>query len=163
MARKPADNPALPGGCPQLSGAGWNPAHLEDLAQHDCLLWTRDNRGGRTNGRWAWTATLFLVRAGSHPHQRWHGLAATACAGAGITLIDRLLVEQELADGTLVELLTPYSLSARPPLHGSAPGPAMAGAQHPPLCGVLLSRVCAAGLTGQKPAGAGVRNQDQAG
>jgi DNA-binding transcriptional LysR family regulator len=48
-------------------------------------------------------------------------LVATACTGAGITLIDRLLVEQELASGALVEVLPDYSLTPGPSLYAVYP------------------------------------------
>ena len=131
-----------PGGCPSYLERAGIPAP-EDLAQHDVpavdARQPRVRRVAAGHGRQHHPGS----RAGPHPRQRWHGLAATACAGAGITLIDRLLVEQELADGTLVELLTPLQPSARPTAPCGLPGPAMAGAQHLDLCGVFaVPAVC---------------------
>ena len=42
------------------------------------------------------------------------GMALAASACTGITLLDRLLVEQELASDALIELLTHYSLTPGP-------------------------------------------------
>ena len=58
----------------------------------------------------------------------------------GITLIDRLLVEQELADGTLVELLTPYSLPPGPPLHAVYPARQWLALNTSTFVAFLLSR-----------------------
>ena len=48
-------------------------------------------------------------------------LVAAAAAGGGLTLIDRLLVASELADGSLVPLLTDYQLRAGQPVYAVYP------------------------------------------
>ena len=44
-------------------------------------------------------------------------LVACACAGAGVTVIDRMLMADELASGALIELLPGWRLPAGPPLY----------------------------------------------
>ena len=120
-------------------GAG-TPRSPEDLAQHECLLWTRDNR---VYDEWPLgvdgTTTLVRVQGRIHVNDGM-ALAATACAGAGITLIDRLLVEQELADGTLVELLTHCSLPPGPPLYAVYPARQWLALNTSTFVAFLLSR-----------------------
>lgn len=85
------------------------------------------------------STTLVRVQGRIHVNDGM-ALAATACAGAGITLIDRLLVEQELADGTLVELLTHYSLPPGPPLYAVYPARQWLALNTSTFVAFLLSR-----------------------
>lgn len=140
VARKLADNPRALVAAPGYLERAGTPCTPEDLAQHDCLLWTRDNR---VYDEWPLGmdghTTLVRVQGRIHINDGM-ALAATACAGAGITLIDRLLVEQELADGTLVELLTPYSLPPGPPLHAVYPARQWLALNTSTFVAFLLSR-----------------------
>ena len=62
-------------------------------------------------------STLVARRLADNPRV----LVAFACAGAGVAVIDRLLVDDELARGTLVELLPGWRLPAGPPLYAVYP------------------------------------------
>ena len=116
VARKLADNPRVLVAAPAYLARAGVPLVPEDLAHHECLLWTRDNR---VYDEWPLSldGTTTLVRVqGRIRINDGMALVATACSGAGVTLLDRLLVEPELASGALVELLPAYRLPAGPPL-----------------------------------------------
>jgi DNA-binding transcriptional LysR family regulator len=121
VARKLADNPRTLVAAPDYLARAGVPATPNDLTQHECLLWTRDNRVYDE-----WPFTLDGVTERVRVQGRIHvndgmALAATACAGAGITLLDRLLVEQELSSGELVELLPAYALAPGPSIYAVYP------------------------------------------
>jgi DNA-binding transcriptional LysR family regulator len=121
VARKLADNPRTLVASPAYLARAGVPKTPSDLTQHECLLWTRDNRVYDE-----WPFTLDGVTERVRVQGRIHvndgmALAATACAGAGITLMDRLLVEQELSSGELVELLPQYSLAPGPSIYAVYP------------------------------------------
>lgn len=121
VARKLADNPRTLVGSPAYLARAGVPKSPNDLTQHECLLWTRDNRVYDE-----WPFTLNGVTERVRVQGRIHvndgmALAATACAGAGITLMDRLLVDQELSSGELVELLPQYSLAPGPSIYAVYP------------------------------------------
>lgn len=48
-------------------------------------------------------------------------LVAAACAGGGVLVIDRLLVNEELASGALVPVLTHYRLRSGQPIYAVYP------------------------------------------
>jgi DNA-binding transcriptional LysR family regulator len=121
VARKLADNPRTLVASPAYLARAGVPKTPSDLTQHECLLWTRDNRVYDE-----WPFTLDGVTERVRVQGRIHvndgmALAATACAGAGVTLMDRLLVEQELSSGELVELLPQYSLAPGPSIYAVYP------------------------------------------
>lgn len=121
VARKLADNPRVLVAAPAYLARAGVPLVPEDLAHHECLLWTRDNR---VYDEWPLSldGTTTLVRVqGRIRINDGMALVATACSGAGVTLLDRLLVEPELASGALVELLPAYRLPAGPPLYAVYP------------------------------------------
>jgi DNA-binding transcriptional LysR family regulator len=121
VARKLADNPRVLVAAPAYLARAGVPMVPEDLAQHECLLWTRDNR---VYDEWPLSldGTTTLVRVqGRIRINDGMALVATACSGAGVTLLDRLLVEPELASGVLIELLPDYRLPAGPPLYAVYP------------------------------------------
>lgn len=121
VARKLADNPRVLVAAPAYLERAGTPMTPEDLAHHECLLWTRENR---VYDEWPLSlgGTTTLVRVqGRLRMNDGMALVATASSGAGITLLDRLLVEQELASGALVELLTAYSLPLGPPIYAVYP------------------------------------------
>ena len=103
-----------------LARAG-TPECAQDLAEHECLLFTR---GARVYDEWSFTfgghTSQVRVRGRIHVNDGM-ALAATACSGAGITLIDRLLVEPELASGELVELLPDHILATGPAIYAVYP------------------------------------------
>ncbi|MBT9506234.1 LysR family transcriptional regulator [Rhodoferax sp.] len=121
VARKLADNPRVLVAAPSYLERAGAPLTPEDLAHHECLLWTRENR---VYDEWPLSlgGTTTLVRVqGRIRINDGMALVATASSGAGITLLDRLLVEQELASGALVELLPTYSLPPGPPIYAVYP------------------------------------------
>jgi DNA-binding transcriptional LysR family regulator len=121
VARKLADNPRVLVAAPAYLARAGVPTVPEDLAHHECLLWTRENR---VYDEWPFSldgATTQVRVQGRIRMNDGMALVATACSGAGVTLLDRLLVEPELASGELVELLPAYRLPAGPPLYAVYP------------------------------------------
>jgi DNA-binding transcriptional LysR family regulator len=121
VARKLADNPRSLVAAPAYLARAGVPKTPSDLMNHECLLWTRDNRVYDE-----WPFTLEGVTERVRVQGRIHvndgmALAATACAGAGIAVLDRLLVEQELGSGELVELLPSYALAPGPSIYAVYP------------------------------------------
>lgn len=121
VARKLADNPRSLVAAPAYLARAGVPKTPSDLMNHECLLWTRDNRVYDE-----WPFTLDGVTERVRVQGRIHvndgmALAATACAGAGIAVLDRLLVEQELGTGELVELLPSYALAPGPSIYAVYP------------------------------------------
>ena len=103
-----------------LARAG-TPTRPADLAQHNCLLYVQ---GHTVRDEWTFRqgGTTVVVHAnGNLKINDGMSLAASASAGAGITIIDRTLVETELANGTLVELLPDYRLAEGPPVYAVYP------------------------------------------
>lgn len=121
VARKLADNPRALVAAPAYLARAGMPHSADDLTQHECVLWTR---GNRVYDEWSLTTggvtTQVRVKGRIHVNDGM-ALAATASSGAGITLIDRLLVEQELASGALVELLPDHSLPPGPAIYAVYP------------------------------------------
>ena len=121
VARKLADNPRVLVAAPAYLASAGVPVVPQDLAQHECLLWTRDNR---VYDEWTFmrddTSTLVRVQGRIRINDGM-ALVATACAGVGVTVLDRLLVAQELASGALVELLPAYRLPSGPSLYAVYP------------------------------------------
>lgn len=121
VARKLADNPRVLVAAPAYLASAGVPMVPQDLAQHECLLWTRDNR---VYDEWTFmrdtTTTLVRVQGRIRINDGM-ALVATACAGVGVTVLDRLLVAQELASGELVELLPAYRLPSGPSLYAVYP------------------------------------------
>jgi len=98
---------------PAYLDARGTPSKVEELAQHDCVLF-RPRRG-----RSEWT----LVGPAGTSRVQVHGpvgcddfafLQEAVLAGAGIGLLPALHCEQEMARGRLVRLLAPYTGPAAP-------------------------------------------------
>lgn len=121
VARKLADNPRVLVAAPSYLVRAGTPKEPADLAQHNCILYVSGNTV------WdAWSfhkgATALAVRAnGTIRVNDGMSLAAIACTGAGITVLDRLLVAPELASGALVELLPSYRLNPGPSIYAVYP------------------------------------------
>lgn len=116
VARKLAPNPRVLVAAPAYLARAGTPRTPADLAQHNCLLYIS---GTTVRDEWTFrkgTATTLIRATGNIRMNDGMALAASACAGAGITVLDRLLVEPELASGVLVELLPDYRLAAGPPV-----------------------------------------------
>lgn len=121
VARKLGDNPRVLVAAPCYLARAGTPSAPADLLTHDCLVYAS---GARVFDEWSFT------RGGVHTPVRVSStlqindgmaLAAAACAGGGVVVIDRLLVAQELADGTLVELLPGYTLRPGQPIYAVYP------------------------------------------
>jgi DNA-binding transcriptional LysR family regulator len=97
------------------------PVKPEDLAAHSCLLYVN---AGRANEEWRLMKDgLNHVTRVSGRFQSNNGLAlvAAACSGAGILLIDKLLVARHMQSGELVPVLADYQLSAGSPVYAVYP------------------------------------------
>lgn len=121
VARKLAPNPRVLVAAPAYLARAGTPKTPADLAQHNCLLYIS---GTTVRDEWTFrkgTSTTPVRATGNIKMNDGMALAASACAGAGITVLDRLLVEPELASGVLVELLPDYRLAAGPPVYAVYP------------------------------------------
>lgn len=121
VARKLAPNPRVLVAAPAYLARAGTPKTPADLAQHNCLLYIS---GTAVRDEWTFrkgTATTPIRASGNIKMNDGMALAASACAGAGITVLDRVMVEPELASGVLVELLPDYRLAAGPPVYAVYP------------------------------------------
>jgi DNA-binding transcriptional LysR family regulator len=124
IARKLGDNPRVLVASPAYLARAGTPTTPEELAGHACVLWTRDNRvydeWSLSQGASGSPATRVRVQGRIRTNDGM-SLAASACSGAGITGLDRLMVTHELASGELIEVLPGYSLPPGPPIHAVIP------------------------------------------
>lgn len=121
VARKLANNPRVLVAAPAYLARAGTPRTPADLTRHNCLLYVS---GSTVRDEWTFrkgSAATVIRASGRLRTNDGMALAASACAGAGITVLDRLLVEAELASGALVELLPDYRLGAGPPVHAVYP------------------------------------------
>lgn len=121
VARKLANNPRVLVAAPGYLARAGIPQTPEDLTQHNCLLFVS---GSTVWNEWSFNdgATSVSISAqGSIRMNDGMALAASACTGAGITVLDRLMVDQELASGALVELLPAYRLNSGPSIYAVYP------------------------------------------
>jgi DNA-binding transcriptional LysR family regulator len=110
VARKLADSSRVVVAAPSYLQRRGTPATPADLAQHDCLVYTS---GARTFDEWGFIqdGQLSLVKVqGKIQINDGMSIVAAACAGGGISLMDRQMVTNELASGALVEIMTDYGL-----------------------------------------------------
>jgi DNA-binding transcriptional LysR family regulator len=110
VARKLADTARVVVAAPGYLQRCGTPATPADLDQHDCLVYTN---GARVFDEWGFIhdgqTTVVKVR-GKLQINDGMSLVAAACAGGGISLMDRLLVTHELGSGELVEIMRDYGL-----------------------------------------------------
>ena len=121
VARKLASNPRVLVAAPGYLARAGTPQTPEDLSQHNCLLFLS---GSTVWNEWSFSdgATSVSISAqGSIRMNDGMALAASACTGAGITVLDRLMVDQELTSGALVELLPAYRLNSGPSIYAVYP------------------------------------------
>lgn len=122
IARKLVDSQRILCAAPAYLAIAGHPVVAEDLAQHACLLYI--NAAGRANDEWTLLehGEIRKVRVSSH-FQSNNGLAlvAAACSGAGILLIDRLIVSKHLQSGELVAVLDNYQLPSGSPVYAVYP------------------------------------------
>ncbi|MFZ6656628.1 LysR family transcriptional regulator [Undibacterium sp. TJN19] len=97
------------------------PVKPEDLATHSCLLYVN---AGRVNEEWRLLKDgQYHVARVSGRFQSNNGLAlvAAACSGAGILLIDKLLVVRHMQSGDLLPVLADYQLPVGSPVYAVYP------------------------------------------
>lgn len=122
VARKLSANPRVLVAAPAYLARAGTPQVPSDLLSHDCLVYTS---GARVFDEWGFlhdgVATPAIRVKAKLQINDGMALVAAACAGGGVLVIDRLLVTQELADGTLVPLLPDYPLRAGQPVYAVYP------------------------------------------
>lgn len=121
VARKLCDNPRVLVAAPAYLERRGTPETPADLLAHDCLLYSS---GARVFDDWNFSenGTSSTIRApGRIQINDGMSLVAAAVEGGGLALIDRLLVAQELASGSLVPLLAGYQMRAGQPLYAVYP------------------------------------------
>jgi DNA-binding transcriptional LysR family regulator len=121
VARKLGENPRVMVAAPDYLVRAGTPLAPRDLTQHECLVYTS---GARAFDQWnllrGGEATVVQVPSKIQINDGM-ALVAAACAGGGILAIDRLLVDEELASGTLVTVLPEYSLRPGQPIYAVYP------------------------------------------
>lgn len=122
VARKLCDNHRVLVAAPAYLAQRGTPQTPADLLQHDCLVYTN---GARVFDEWGFlheSQATVPVRVPSRIQiNDGMALVAAACAGGGVLAIDRLLVNQELAQGTLVPLLCDYPFRPGQPVYAVYP------------------------------------------
>ena len=90
--------------------------------QHDCLVYTS---GARARDEWGFlhdgTPTAPIRVPSRIQINDGMALVAAACAGGGVLIIDRLLAAQELAQGSLVEIMPDYPVRSGQPVYAVYP------------------------------------------
>jgi len=121
IARKLVDSQRILCAAPGYLAKAGNPVVAENLAQHACLLYIN---AGRVNDEWTLlkNGEMKKVRVSGH-FQSNNGIAlvTAACSGAGILLIDRLIVSKHLKSGELVPVLDNYQLPSGSPVYAVYP------------------------------------------
>ena len=121
VARKLANNPRVLVAAPSYLKRAGTPQTPEDLEQHNCLLFIS---GNTVWSDWVFsdgTSSFAISARGNTRMNDGMALAASACTGAGITVLDRLMVEPELASGALVEVMPDYRLNSGPSIYAVYP------------------------------------------
>jgi len=121
VARKLCDNPRVLVASPAYLARRGTPQVPTDLLGHNCLLYSSR---ARVFDEWSFTkdGVHTPVRAPGKIHiNDGMALVAAAVAGGGAMVIDRLLVDHELADGSLVQLLPDYQLRPGQPVYAVYP------------------------------------------
>ena len=121
IARKLADSPRVLVASPDYIARHGAPASPAELASHACLVYAVGNRA-RDDWRFVGPDGEQVIHVPSRIQMNDGGsLVDAACAGVGIMLIDRLLVEEELAQGRLIALLPQFTLPLGPPIYAVYP------------------------------------------
>ncbi len=116
IARKLEDAELVVVATPGYLRRAGTPQSLEDLLRHECIQFERPSSGRRI----PWTFQVNgedtdIVTTGSYAaSEDILGGATLVRAGAGLFQTYRFVVEQDLRDGTLVEVLKDYGGSTRP-------------------------------------------------
>lgn len=121
VARKLGENPRVMVAAPAYLARAGTPVTPQDLTRHECLVYTS---GARVFDSWGLLRdgeTTMVQVPGKIQINDGMALVAAACAGGGILAIDRLLVDEELANGALVPVLAAYSLRPGQPIYAVYP------------------------------------------
>lgn len=121
IARKLVDSQRILCASPAYLAHAGHPVVAEDLAQHACLLYIS---AGRAHDEWTLLqdGEVKKVRVSSHfQSNNGFALVAAACSGAGIVLIDKLIVSKHLQSGELVAVLDNYQLPSGSPVYAVYP------------------------------------------
>lgn len=114
IARKLADSQRVLAAAPSYLARAGVPQVPQDLRRHSCLVYAA---GGKVFDEWTFmqdgVASTVKV-SGCLQANNGVALIAAACSGAGVLLIDRLLIASKFASGELQALLPEYQL-----MHGS--------------------------------------------
>jgi DNA-binding transcriptional LysR family regulator len=121
VARKLADNPRMLVASPAYLEQAGTPLTPAQLVDHSCLIYVS---GGRVYDEWTFTGSpeSFKVKvSGSIQINDGGALVTAACCGAGILLIPRTVVTDELRRGELVAILENWPLPPGPPIYAVYP------------------------------------------
>lgn len=121
VARKLADNPRIVVASPAYLARAGTPLTPADLCQHACVLYAN---GGRVYDEWTFIGAdgPFKVRVNGLIQINDGGALVTAAtAGAGVLLIPRQLVAEELERGELIAVLQQCTLPPAPPIYAVYP------------------------------------------
>jgi len=121
VARKLSENPRVLVAAPAYLARRGTPKVPADLLAHDCLVYSN---GARVFDEWGFIqdGVTTPIRVPSKIQiNDGMALVAAACAGGGVVVIDRLLAAQELADGTLVQLLPDCQMRPGQPVYAVYP------------------------------------------
>ena len=130
IARKLEDAELVIVGSPSYLKRQGKPKTLEDLKQHECIQFERPRTGQptpwvlRMNGESVEVSTT----GGVCITDDILGLATAARSGVGLAQIHRFIVKDDLANGSLVEVMRPFGGASRPfnilyPAHRHMPQP----------------------------------------
>lgn len=116
VARKLMDAPLVVVAAPGYLAQAGQPATLDDLAHHDCIQFVLPSTGQRVP--WAFCQdgqdVEVTTDGGCTCSEDLLGGVTLARAGAGLLQTYRFIVQDDLARGTLVELLQAYAGRSRP-------------------------------------------------
>lgn len=116
IARKLEDAELVLVASPDYLRRAGTPKTLDELSQHECIQFDLPSTGRKV----PWTFSLdgqstdVFTSGGFTCCEDFLGLVTLARSGAGLVQTYRFIVEQDLADGSLVELLPEYGGSSRP-------------------------------------------------
>ena len=121
IARKLADNPRVLVAAPKYLQKHGTPTRPQKLAGHQCVLF---GNGDRAYDEWEFVGPdgpIHVRVRGQLQINDGLALVEAAVAGAGVLLIDRLVLGREIERGELVELLPNYQPQMGFPLYALYP------------------------------------------
>jgi DNA-binding transcriptional LysR family regulator len=121
VARKLADNPRIVVAAPAYLERAGTPQTPAQLSDHACLVYAN---GGRTFDEWTFAGSPdpYKVKvSGAIQINDGGALVTAACCGAGILLIPRKVVAEELVRGELVEILQNWPVPPGSPIYAVYP------------------------------------------